>query len=158
MIIADSSPIISLAIIDKIELIEKIFEEVLIPQEVFDEITFLEKPYSEKLKEYFKNKIVRVKNLTALEILKDEIDAGEAEAIILALELGVKEILIDDFKGRKRAELKGLNVYGTFGLLIEAKKMKLVDNVKELLDKMIENKIRIGKELYEHILKKADEL
>lgn len=122
MIIADSSPIISLAIVDKIDLIEKIFVEVLIPQEVYDEITFLEKPYSEKLRDYFKNKIIKVKNLTALEILKDEIDAGEAEAIILAIELGVKEILIDDFKGRKRAELKGLNVYGTFGLLIEAKK------------------------------------
>jgi predicted nucleic acid-binding protein len=129
---------------------------VLIPQEVYDEITFLEKPYSKKLREYFKSKIVKVQNTTALEILKDEIDAGEAEAIILALELGIKEILIDDFKGRKRAELKGLHVYGTFGLLIEAKKMKLIDNVKELLDELIENKIRIGKELYEHILRKAD--
>ncbi|NLK62109.1 MAG: DUF3368 domain-containing protein [Fusobacteria bacterium] len=36
--------------------------------------------------------------------------------------------------------------------------MKLIDNVNVLLDKMIENKIRIGKELYEYILKKADEL
>ena len=158
MIIADSSPIISLAIVDQIDLIEEIFGEVFIPEEVYNEIIFLDKPYSKKLRSIFESKVIQVKNQTALELLKDEIDAGEAEAIILALELEINDILIDDFKGRTRAELKGLNVYGTFGLLIEAKKKKLISNVKSLLDKMIEKDIRISQNLYEHILDKANEI
>ncbi len=92
-----------------------------------------------------------------MNILREEIDEGESEAIVLALELGIENILIDDLKGRKRAELSGLNVFGTLGLLIKAKKIGVIGNIKKLIDKMIENDIRISKELYKHVLEIVEE-
>ncbi len=53
MIIADSSPLISLAIVDEIKLIEKIFGKVIIPKAVYKEIVSLEKPYSKKTEKLF---------------------------------------------------------------------------------------------------------
>jgi uncharacterized protein len=158
MIVADSSSLIALSIIDCIEIIEKIFDNIIISEEVYNEITIIDKPFSKKLKEYFEYKVVKVKNITALKLLKEEIDDGEAETIVLALESGINNILIDDLKGRKRADLSGLKVFGTLGTLLTAKKMGLINSIKKLIDKLIENDIRISKELYEYTLIKADEI
>ena len=50
MIIGDSSALIALAVIDKLDLLEKLFDELYVPKAVFDEVTKIEKPQSDKLK------------------------------------------------------------------------------------------------------------
>ena len=52
IIIADSSPLITLATVDMLELLEEYFEEVYVPYTVFNEVTSCDKPFSEKLKKY----------------------------------------------------------------------------------------------------------
>ncbi len=157
IIVADSSPLISLAIIDKLDLLEKIYEKIIVSEAVFKEISIENKPQKEKLIDFLENRVNKVNNNVAVSILNKDIDIGEAESIVLALEQGIKLILIDDLKGRKYAEYEGLKIIGTLGLLLKAKEKNLINDIKSLLDILIENKIRIGKELYEIILEKAGE-
>lgn len=157
IIVADSSPIISLAIINHLDLLDKIFDNYFIPEEVYREVTEDDKPYSELLKSFLKNKVKKINNKIALSILTAEVDKGEAEAIVLALENSIENILIDDLKGRKTAQHHGLNTLGTAGLLLQAKRQGLIKTVKGYLDLLLKNDIRISKALYNKVLQIADE-
>ena len=100
LIVADSSPLICLAILEKLDLLNKMFDDFYIPPGLYSEITSHAKPYSVILKNALKDHIKEVKNKLALKVLSTEIDPGEAEAIILAVENNIPVILIDDLKGR----------------------------------------------------------
>lgn len=158
IIIADSSPLIALAFIDQLNLLTELFEKVIITKAVFDEITQKDKPQSKKLENFFKNKVVAVDNQIAVSILNKEIDLGEAESIILALEKKIKTVLIDDLKARKYASLEGLNVIGSLGVLLKAKQKRLIKSIKPFLDQLISNNIRIGETLYNKVLELAEEV
>ena len=77
IIVADSSPLLSFAIIDKLKLIEQIFGEVFVPSAVFNELTVPDKPYSKELKDFLQNKVFTVKNMDLVKMLSNEIDLGE---------------------------------------------------------------------------------
>ncbi|MCD4820450.1 MAG: DUF3368 domain-containing protein [Candidatus Cloacimonetes bacterium] len=157
IIVADSSPLLSFAILDKLDIIEQIFDKLYVPTAVFNELTLLNKPYSNKLKDFLTNKVISVKNIDLVKVLSNEIDLGEAEAIALALERHIPDILIDDLKGRKIASFNGLFPIGTIGGLLYAKKKKLINEIKPFLDILIENDIRIGKSLYKKAISLASE-
>lgn len=157
IIVADSSPLITLALIDKLEILELLFKEVIISEAVYEEISKKDKPKSVKLGEYFKNNVKIVNNKIAVNILKQDIDLGEAESIILALELKIEDILIDDLKGRKYAKIEGLKIIGSMGLLIEAKKRGFIQEIKPLIEILVKNDIRLGEALIEQVLKIANE-
>lgn len=154
-IVSNSSPVIALAKIEKLDLIRY---DVVIPKAVFDEITKPKKEYVKELYKWGNNKVIEVKNKKAVEYLKLIIDRGEAETIVLAEELNANAVLIDDLKARKIAKLRGLNVIGTIGILLDAKEKGVVDELKPLLDMLLEKKIRVSKELYYRALEIADEI
>lgn len=157
VIVADASPLISLAILGKLSLLDQLFDDVYIPVAVYDEIAQENKAYAVELKSFAQNRVRGVKNELALRLLKRELDAGEAEAIVLAIESQISNILIDEHKGRKIAETNGLLPIGTIGVLIRAKRMGLIQEVKPNLDKLIENRRRISKPLYDKALALAGE-
>ncbi|MBN2444087.1 MAG: DUF3368 domain-containing protein [Spirochaetales bacterium] len=157
IIVADSSPVISLTIINKLDILNKLFDDYCIPEEVYNEIIEFNKPYSETLKSFFKSKVKKVENSIAVKVLIVEVDKGEAEAIVLALEQGITTILIDDFKGRRTAIHNGLNVLGTLGLLLQAKKKGFINSIKNDIDILIANGFRINKKIYDKILILAEE-
>lgn len=78
--------------------------------------------------------VKEVNNQALLKSIKliPKIDAGEAEAIALAMELHARLIVMDERVGRKVAKEQGLNVVGIFGLLIQAKKEGLIKAVRPL--------------------------
>jgi len=157
IIVANSSPLISLAILSRLDLLTELFDEIYIPQAVFIEITESEKPYSEILTHFGKSRVRSIQNTVALSILSHELDCGEAEAIVLALEKDVENILMDEHKGRNIAIANGLHPIGTIGVLLQAKKRDLIKKVKPCLDTLIENNIYISKALYSSSLKVAGE-
>lgn len=157
IIVADASPLVSLAILGKLDLLEKLFQDIYIPQAVFDEITSPDKPFAEALYQFSAEKTKKVKNKIALLILTDKLDLGEAEAIILALENNIDRILIDERKGRKIAETKGLRPIGTIGVLIQAKEKGMIASVKVFLDELVRNSIYISPKLYKHVLELTKE-
>jgi len=153
-IVANSSPLITLAKIEKMKLLRY---DIAIPKAVFDEITKPKKEHREKLYEWGKDKVVEVKNKRAIEYLEIILGRGETEAIVLAEEINADAVLIDDLKARKVANFRGLKIIGTIGILLDAKEKGLIKQVKPLLDELIKKKIRISKELYNHTLKLANE-
>ena len=157
IIISDSSPLISLAIIRKLHLLEQIFDEIWMPQAVYQEIAKKNKPYSSELERFSENRIKDVQNRLAVQLLLKELDIGEAEAIVLALETNIKDVLIDEYKGRKVAQSCQLETTGTIGVLLQAKKKGLITEVKADLDELICNHCRISQPLYEKALELAGE-
>lgn len=85
LVIADSGPVFSLAIIDKLELLNPIFDEVKIPKAVWEEVT-LDKStaFYQKIESFFKSRIVNIKGFNELTFL---MDYGESESVILYREL-----------------------------------------------------------------------
>ena len=157
IIVSDSSPLISFAILNKLSLLEKIFDDLYIPQSVFNEITSQNKPFTQKLQSFTEHRVRQVKNDFAVELLLKDLDVGEAEAIVLAKENNIRDILIDEYKGRKIAFTEGLFPIGTVGVLIQAKKKGFINALKPELDKLVVNHRRISKELYTKALNLAGE-
>jgi len=115
------------------------------------------KEYVKELYEWSKDKVIEVNNRKAVEYLELMVDKGEAETIVLAEELNVDTVLIDDLVARKIAKLRGLNVIGTIGVLLDAKEKGLLPALKPLLDELLKKRIRISKDLYNHALELANE-
>ena len=153
-IVSNSSPLIALAKIEKLDILEY---AIVIPKAVFNETTEPEKEYMKELYEWGKDKVVGVRNRKAVEYLELILGKGEAETIVLSEELNADAVLIDDLKARKIARLRGLKVIGTIGVLLDAKARGRVHEVKPLLEELMKNKIRISEELHDHALELANE-
>lgn len=83
---------------------------------------------------------------------------GEAESILLAQEMNAEIILIDEKKGRRIAKELGFNVIGLVGILIQAKKMGLISELKPELTKLTSLlEFRMSKQLIEFALNEVGE-
>jgi predicted nucleic acid-binding protein len=88
----------------------------------------------------------------------DNLDAGEIAALALALERGIRFVLIDEQAGRAAAVALGLQPSGLLGLLVEAKKRGLIPAVLPMLDRLWESaRFRIGDDLRRRIATLARE-
>lgn len=99
-----------------------------------------------------------VRDRSRVEILRRELDEGEAEGICLALELGADLILVDEKEGREAARRVGLRVVGVLGILLEAKARGLVGSVRPCLDALREAAgFYLSDSLHESVLAAAGE-
>jgi predicted nucleic acid-binding protein len=88
----------------------------------------------------------------------EDLDLGEAEAIVLANELHADWILMDETRGRNIAKLHGLHIVGLLGILLLAKEKGFVSVIKPLLDDLINKaKFRVSEDLYQKIIFNAGE-
>ncbi len=90
--------------------------------------------------------------------MKTQIDEGESEAIVLALEIGADLVLLDDYEAREKARVLGLKVVGTIGVLLKAKKRGLIKSLKEEIGKLQNSGFWIKEDFIKEVLKTADEL
>lgn len=138
LVIADSGPIFSLALIDKLDILDALFDYVKIPQAVWDEITYDKtKPDYYKLHSFFKDNTCKISGLNELTFI---MDYGESESIILYKELQADFLLIDDRKARKIAENLDINCIGVIGLLSIAKDKGLIENLKPIFETFLQKK------------------
>lgn len=159
IVISDTSVISGLIKIQRLALLRELFSEILVPPAVRSELEELKRfNYDLSLLEEAGWIIVQAPADSAL-IGKFEqvLDRGEAEAITLAKELQADFLLIDEKKGRSIAESQGLTVIGLAGILIRAKQLHAIPEVKPLLDDLIRHNFRIGKALYKVVLNRAGE-
>lgn len=97
-------------------------------------------------------------NRAQVEQLHTRIGLGEAEAIILAREIGTNTIVVlDDATARRIAEQEGCRVVGLLGLLVMAKQRGLLSAVRPLLDAMRSSGFFVSDELYTIILRQVTE-
>jgi len=159
IIVSDTTALSELAKIDKLELLNLVFGWVIIPEEVYQEITTGNHPAVTAIKSAKWLKVKSVDNLESMERLELEtgLDRGEISAIILAEELNADQLLIDEKAGRKVAISRGLPIIGLVGVTILAKEKKLINNVKDILDNLIMQGTRISPTLYNYALILAKE-
>jgi len=138
LVIADSGPIFSLALIDKLSILDSLFETIRISKAVWEEISKDDtKPFHELICSYFNNKVVGITGSNELTFI---MDYGESESVILYKELNANFLLIDDKKARTIAENYNINCIGTLGLLSNAKDKGLIKNLRPLFIDFLNNK------------------
>ena len=148
MIIGDSSALVALATMDRLDLLEKIFDKIYVPQAVYDEVSISYKPQSVKLKEFLANKVEIVK----LDISKMGLGQGELEAIALYKSKEADFLLIDDRRAKNFAKLNGINVIGSLGVMMLAKDKGLIDSLRDDLEKLVNSSLFISQNLIDRVL------
>ncbi|MCY7393564.1 MAG: DUF3368 domain-containing protein [Leptolyngbyaceae cyanobacterium CAN_BIN12] len=160
-VVSNTSPISNLAAIGQLSLLQQVYGSITIPQAVADEIAKVATVYTQaaSIPNQSWIAIQTVNDPTTIERLRGEkLDAGESEAIALALELDAELLLIDEQLGRRIAVNEGLNITGLVGVLLEAKNRKLISKIKPIIDAlMIQARFRISSQLYAEILRLAGE-
>jgi predicted nucleic acid-binding protein len=122
-VIVDSSPIISLASVNQLHLLEKLYQKVIIPKAVYDEIYF--KEHSNIISSAIDGEkyieVKNVKNIEAENLFSTALHKGEVEVMILYRELQADLCIIDDYLARKYAQPLKIKVTGTIGILMASK-------------------------------------
>ena len=158
IVISDATPIITLAKIDKLDILGRFYHEVLLPNAVFDEVCG-NQAFAAEASAIQKCEFIRLKAVNRIQSVKilmaSGLGLGESEAIVLADTLSDTLLLIDERQGRQIAQNMGIRITGTLGILLQAKKLGLIENIKPLLDKLITENIRISEPLYNSILEQA---
>ncbi len=157
-VVSDTTPIISLLKLNRLDLLKQLYEQIYIPNAVYKEIEAGKtKPYYKDLAKISWINILKINDKNSLKYFLD-LDLGEAEAIVLATELNADLIIIDEKLGRFHAKLASLKLTGTIGILLKAKANGLITELKPLLNQLIKNNVWISKNLKNLILQKAGEL
>lgn len=159
IVVSDTTPISELAKIGRLTLLRDVYQRVIIPHEVYDEVmagprvvvaATQSATWIEVLAVSDSNKVLAFHASTPLGL-------GECAALILAEEVGAQRLLIDDRAGRREAEARGLPVTGTIGTLLVAKQQGIIASVKDILDDLRDHGTRISEGLYRHALAAAGE-
>jgi predicted nucleic acid-binding protein len=156
-VISNTTPIISFLKIDKLFLLEKLYQQVIIPSAVFEEIeNGKDKPFYKDLTKYDWIKVQSIKNKPSLKYIFD-LDEGEAEVLILADEIKADLIIMDEIMGRRYAKQLDFKLTGTIGILLKAKAKGLVLSLKELTNELIDKGTWLSPSLIAKALKIANE-
>jgi predicted nucleic acid-binding protein len=160
IVVSDTSAIINLAIIGRLDLLHQLYSEIVIPAAVYQEIVVqgAGKPGAVEVQTQPWFKQQAVVDTAFVSQLRRDLDDGEAEAIVLAREMSADLLLIDDQAARLHAARLGLRFIGLLGVLLEGKKAGLLATVKQLLDDLISQAgFRVRPSLYQAFLVSAGE-
>lgn len=144
VVVSDASCLIVLERIGELPLLEKLFGEIEITEEVAAEFGETLPPWT---------KIVAVKDKAKLAVLELNLDKGEASSIAYCLEQTQSVLLvIDERKGRRIARELNLTIIGTLGLIVKAREKGIINSVGAVLNKLEKADFRISQNLKNDIL------
>lgn len=162
IIVADTTPLISLMKIGRLDLIHDLFGEILIPNAVYEELTgnprFPEESKQIQQCQYIKR--TKIEDIRAVDLLSRSsgLDIGESEAIVLSDSMKASLLLMDEVKGRRVAKRMGINLMGTVGILAIAYKDDLMtsEDILNCIDILKKEGRHISNELYDQLIQKID--
>lgn len=160
IVVSNTSPIFYLSTIGQLDLLCQLYSEIVIPTAVLNEITNVgNTDVSAALVPSLSwIKARPVVDEEFVNSLRATLDLGEAEAIALAVELNADRLLIDERLGRVVAVRSGLQVTGVLGILVAAKRRNLIQQVKPMLDALIQQVgFWVDEQLYAEVLQAAGE-
>ena len=155
IVVSDTSALSNLALVEHLWLLEAIYQTVIIPDIVASELAAASNP---TISAILQRGWIQPQFLTDSQLadqLQQErgLDAGEANAIALALELQADDLLIDERLGRQEAIRLGLSIIGILGILLVAKQRSLIPQVQPVMDALIDQAgFRVSPQLYQRIL------
>lgn len=149
VIIADSSCLIALSSIDKLRILQQVYERITITPEIENE-------FKEQIPDWII--VEEVSDKKKIAILELELDKGESSAIVLAIEKEDSLLIIDEKKGRNVAKRMGIKITGLLGVIIKAKELGFIAKVGPAIEQLERVDFWISKTLKEKILKRIGEL
>lgn len=161
--ISDSSTLIHLVGIGRLELLKEFYGKILITPAVWKEVVEegKERPGTAEVIEAQKSgwiEVIAPSNESVVRLLERELHKGEAEAVALAIERHPEVIFLDELEARRVADVYGLRKTGVVGILIRAKLGGKVVSLREELDRLrSEAGFWIGDEIYLQALKAVAE-
>ncbi len=149
-VVADASPLIAFQQIGQLTLLRGTFAELIVPPAVAREIQpsvpsvpwIVERPLAQAI---------------APLVLRASLGAGESEALSLAMELHADRLLVDERAARRAAGALGFGVIGTLGVLLAAKRKRLITEVRPLLDELLRKGFWVSPRLVRQSLLAAGE-
>ena len=158
IIVSDTSPITNLAAIGQLDLLRQLYSRVIIPEAVYNEMVNINKIVPgavevQTLSWIQTQTVINFLQVTEIQENNESIHLGEAEAIILSLEMKADLLLMDERRGRIVATNYGINITGLLGVLIQAKKQGLIPAIKPLIDQLTtQANFRVNPQLYTVVL------
>lgn len=163
LVVSDTSPVSALVVMGWLEWLRERWQEVVVPEVVWDELRRRSSDTDWKTLENARNHgwltTARVKDAGAVSALAAlELHPGECEAIALACELNAGWLLMDEWEGRRIAEQMGLRIAGTAGMVLWAKQQRFIESARDAL-RGLRTKARffLDDALVEHIARAAGE-
>ena len=147
-IISDTSCFIILTNIGELDLLNKLYGDILTTSVIAEE-------YGKPLPAW-----VIIANPSEMDfnhILELTPDRGEASAIALALEIKDCVLIVDDYKARVIAVGLGIEIKGTIGVIVSAKLKGIIPSIKPVLEKIKNTNFRLSEEIEQLALKQAGE-
>jgi len=157
-VVSNSTPLIALSRINELGLLHTLFGTIIIPAAVYNEVV-LEGAGRPGVKEVANTSWIikrEVQNLLAVSMLQMDLDRGEAEAVVLAKELGADYLLVDEKKVRRVARSSEMRIMGTVGILGLAAKKGLISNLDETFNKLEENGFRFTEQVRKKVKEEID--
>lgn len=147
-VICDTSCFIVLTNINELDLLQRLYGQVVTTPEVASE-------YGESFPEWIS--IEKAINYQMQQVLELQLDKGESSAIALALETPECTVILDDIKARKVVERLGLDITGTIGMIVKAKLKGIIPSIKPLMNKIKATDFRLTEDLEKQALFAAGE-
>jgi len=155
--VSNAGPLIALARIEQLDVLPALYKEIVVPSAVHEEVLGEERKGFSVLKAAKWLQVEAVSDQTAVTLLRERLDAGESETIVLALERKADLVLMDEARGRRIAAARGVTLTGTLGTLILAKRKGLFERVEPLLADLAAQGFRMSNALYRQVLQEAGE-
>lgn len=157
--VSNSTPLIHLAKIGQLQLLQDFYGRVIIPQSVYAECVTEGKAYDDAklIAQADWLDIMRAEDQNLITLLNSELDRGESEAITLALEQQSDLLLLDDTDGRVKARLYGIKHTGTIGILLKARLNNKIPSLRDALDSLQDTGFWLDNRLYQKLLDEVGE-
>lgn len=157
-VIANSTPLIVLCGIGRLDILRELYEEIAIPAAVFREVTAKDDSACAQIRsagEWIH--VEGIKDYSEKKMYKAKLHDGEVEVMILAQEQDADLVILDDNAAKKTAKYLGLSVTGTLGALVKAKRMGILEAVRPLLSEMRRNGFYVSNAVECMVLEQAGE-
>jgi predicted nucleic acid-binding protein len=149
--IVNATPLIALALVDRLDLLQKLFGEVIVPKRVYAEVTSRgrDRPGAQVIAQLKWLQVVSVETMPTIEPLLLGLDPGEVDVLLLAREYRPDWVVIDERQARRVARAMGIPVKGTLGILLAGVLAGLLSKEAALgdLQALIKGGIRISPHL-----------
>ena len=154
-VISNTTPLIGLADIGCLDVLQTLYEEIMIPDAVLEEVK------SEPARTLVRNSefihVFSVADSWSRKMFSSRLHAGEVEVMLLAEEKQADLLIMDDNAAKKTAKFLGFKVTGTLGVLLKAKQEGHVKEVKQLVEKLQDNGFFVSPKVKQYVLEEANE-
>ncbi len=160
IIVSNTTPLIGLASLGRFDLLHSLFDKIYIPQAVYQETVIFGREVGGAKHEVTTStwiETVSVTNRHRVKSLLETLDLGEAETIVLALEMGADWVLMDEKRGRRKLTELHLNKIGTLGILLKAKQLGLLPVIRPEIDRLCSHGFSLSQTVIEVVLQQAGE-